>query len=55
MLVRIRHKYWNAFDGYLYVLDLINTWKMEHTKIINAHQMNSLFSSTTHAGLQISQ
>jgi len=55
MLVRIHHKYWSAFDGYLYILDLINTRKMEHTKIINAHQMNSVFSNTTLAELQISQ
>jgi hypothetical protein len=37
MLVRtlvnkIHHKYLGAFVGYLYILDLINAWKMEHIK-----------------------
>jgi hypothetical protein len=26
----IHHKYWGAFVGYLYIMDLINAWKMEH-------------------------
>jgi uncharacterized protein (DUF1919 family) len=30
---KIHHKYQSAFVGYLYILDLIHLWKMEHIKI----------------------
>jgi hypothetical protein len=29
---KIHHIYCVAFVGYLYILDLINVWKMEHSK-----------------------
>jgi len=30
---KVHHKYQSEFVGYLYILDLINTWKMEHIKV----------------------
>jgi hypothetical protein len=41
---KIHHKYWNAFIGYLHILDLINVRKMEHTKMINAQHAKATYT-----------
>ena len=41
---KIYHKYWNAFVGYLYILDLINSWQMDYIKMINAQQAKAIYA-----------
>ena len=52
-MIKIHHRHWSAFFGYLYVMDLINAWKMEHIKMYTKLIWPQTRNSTGHTNSQL--